>query len=105
MHVAQARGSFEILGLETVFETTGLALMQGRNFMVSRKYKRSKSLIQILLNLFDFSGQPEPSHRSEALPEDGLACDGKNVLFSGCDFTGFDFVCQAKVNPKILCDT
>jgi hypothetical protein len=38
------------------------------------------------------------------LLEDETACDDKNFFFSDRDFTGFGFVCQAKVNPLILWD-
>ena len=58
-HVAQARGPFEILGLETLFETIRLAPMQERISDPSQKYKRSRGVVKMLLNLLDFSDQSE----------------------------------------------
>jgi len=53
------RGAFEILGLETLFETIGFAPMRVRISAPSQKYKRSRGLIKMLMNLLGFSDQSE----------------------------------------------
>jgi hypothetical protein len=53
------RGAFEILGVETLFETIGFPPMQVRISAVSQKYERSRGLIKMLMNLLGFSDQSE----------------------------------------------